>query len=76
MLLEQIAERLVAQLLQGLHAVERELMLRVPRLCIESEMLAMRAGGRPSEAASMSRGPVARGAAGWARYLRTAARRC
>jgi hypothetical protein len=40
MLLQQIAERLVGQLLQGLHAVEREPMQRVPRLRIESDTFA------------------------------------
>ena len=47
MLLEQIAERLVGQLLQGLHAVEREVMQRLPRLRIECDALANRAG-RPT----------------------------
>ena len=43
-LFEQIAERLVGQLLQGTHAVERQPVQRVPGLGIEGDAFATKVG--------------------------------
>jgi putative SOS response-associated peptidase YedK len=50
MLLEQIAERLIGQLLNRPHAVERQLMQRVPGLSIESMRLRTEPSGRFGDA--------------------------
>jgi len=45
MLLQQVAEGLICQVLQRLHAVEREFVKRVPRLGIEFDAPAYRTFG-------------------------------